>query len=189
MQAVKKFLEVHDKFKDSPFYSDDAVEMASLVLGQKADEFFMAASEALKKGDKDSYSKDLQQAVKFLKQADRLLESHSLNRLGRWVGFAKLHSSDKNLQNYYEENAKRIVTSWGPPVSDYSARVWSGLIRDFYIPRVEAFFHEKAEGRWFNKTKWEAEYLATPGISHITPYENPTAEALKLVSEAIATTP
>ena len=189
MQAVKKFLEIQNHFKDSPFYVDDAVEMASFVLGQKADEFFMAASEALKKSDKETYSKDLQQAVKFLKQADRLLESHSLNRLERWIGFTKLHSSDKSLQKYYEENAKRIVTSWGPPVNDYSARVWSGLIRDFYIPRMEALFHAKAEERQFDKAKWEAAYLATPGISHITPYKNPTAEALKLVSEAITTTP
>lgn len=32
-------------------------------------------------------------------------------------------------------NARRIVTVWGPPVDDYAARIWSGLIGSYYLER------------------------------------------------------
>ena len=46
-------------------------------------------------------------------------------------------------KNYYEKNARRIVTIWGPPVDDYSARIWSSLLRDYYLPRWKNYFEAK----------------------------------------------
>jgi alpha-N-acetylglucosaminidase len=182
--AVKRFLSLRGKYGNSPFYVDDAVEMSALVLGQKADGFFRAANEALKLKDSNAYGKNLEQAEKLLLAADRLLESHSLDRLERWTAFARSHAGgDAELADYYEENAKRIVTSWGPPVNDYSARVWSGLIRDFYVPRMKAWLEAKAAGKNFDRRAWEEKWLHTPGVSKIDPYPNPLDAAAKLLSE------
>ncbi len=189
MRNVKKFLSMHNEFKNSPFYQDDAVEMASFVLSQKADEFLDAANKALSANATDTYKRNRDKGLKFLLLADKLLESHSLNRLERWVGFAKSHSDDKKLQEYYEENAKRIVTSWGPPVNDYSARVWSGLIRDFYVPRLKAYFNAKEKGKNYNQNEWEDKWLHTPGISKIAPFKDPTAAAYKIVAAAVTAKP
>ena len=192
MAAVKEFLSVHEQFKNSPFYVDDAVEMASFVLSQKADEFYDAASVSLNANDREAYKYNLEHANNFLLEADRLLASHSLYRLERWVGFAKSHSDDKKLQDYYEENAKRIVTSWGPPVNDYSARVWSGLIRDFYVPRMQAYFDAKANGKNFNgrvKNAWEDKWITKPGISKVEPYKDPAGEAYRIVCKVMAMQP
>ena len=191
-EHVKTFLSMRGEFKNSPFYQDDALEMASFVLSQKADEFLDAANKALDAGDMAAYKKNKDQGLKFLLQADRLLESHSLNRLERWTAFAKAHATDQKLREYYEENAKRIVTSWGPPVNDYSARVWSGLIRDFYVPRIEAYFNSKITGVRFRgreRNKWEEKWIRTPGISKITPYKDPLDAAYKIVTFAAAAKP
>jgi len=189
MEAVKEFLSMHKEFKNSPFYKDDALEMASFVLSQKADEFLDVANKALSSDDLEAYKENRDLGFKCLFQADRLLESHSLNRLSRWTAFAKSHSENPELQKYYEENAKRIVTSWGPPVNDYSARVWSGLIRDFYVPRLQAYFKAKRSGTEYNRNQWEEKWLHTPGISKITPFKEPTAEAYRIISKILTSKP
>jgi alpha-N-acetylglucosaminidase len=176
-------------FASSCFYKDDAVEMASFVLGQKADEFFDAANFALSMHDTKSFQYNLKKAEEFLANADKLLESHSLLRLERWVAFARQHGESDKLKDYYEENAKRIVTSWGPPVNDYSARIWSGLIRDFYLPRMDAYMKAKANGEKFNRRDFEEKWLHSSGISKIETYSNPAAEAYRLVRIALSSEP
>ena len=186
--AAKQFLASREKLGEAPFYIDDALEMTSFVLGQKADDFFRAANAALDKGDSEAYGKNLEQAEKILLATDRLLESHSLNRLERWTAFARSHA-DAELADYYEENAKRIVTSWGPPVNDYSARVWSGLIRDFYVPRMKASLEAKAKGEKFNRDAWEEKWMRASGVSKIKPYPNPLDTAFELLSKNAANKP
>jgi alpha-N-acetylglucosaminidase len=184
MKAALKFLSLHKQFPNSKFYVDDAVEIASFVLGQKADYWAGTARAALNTEDRELYEKASARAVELLLQADRLLESHALNRLQRWTGFATAKSSDVDLRNYYEENAKRILTVWGPPINDYACRIWSGLIRDFYVPRLKASF-ERIQGKQINRNDWEQAWLSKPGTSSIKPYANPTAKAFELVTIAM----
>jgi len=185
--AVKNFLALRKEYGKSPFYRDDAVEMTALVLGRKADEYFRAAQNAADEKNSEDYKKNLDKTRALLLAADRLLESHSLNRLERWIAFARSHADgDAELADYYEENAKRSVTSWGPPVNDYSARVWSGLIRDFYVPRMEAMLDARASEKKFDKNQWEAKWLHTQGVSKIKPYPNPLETAFELVAKTTA---
>ena len=184
LKAALKFLSFNKQFSKSKFYVDDAVEIASFVLGQKADLWADSARKALNIGNNELYEKTSARAVELLLQADRLLESHALNRLERWTGFATAKSKNLELRNYYEQNAKRIVTSWGPPVNDYARRVWSGLIRDFYVPRLKASF-ERIQGKSINSNAWEQAWLSKPGVSKIKPYSNPSAVAYELVTIAM----
>ena len=66
---------------------------------------------------------------------DALLAGHPLHRLERWLAQARAHGRTPEEADYYERSARRIITTWGPGVEDYSARLWSGLVRDFYAPR------------------------------------------------------
>ena len=187
VKAVRKFLSVHKRFAGQKYYVEDAVEMSSFVLGQKADVWTKIAKEFLTNGDTAQYEKSLARAVELLLEADRLLESHSLNRLQRWTDFARAKPGSVALKNYYEQNAKRIVTTWGPPVNDYARRVWSGLIRDFYVPRLKASF-ERMNGKRINSNQWEEAWLAKPGVSKIKPYSNPAQKAYELVTKACTET-
>ena len=66
---------------------------------------------------------------------DALLAGHPLHRLERWLAMARAHGTTPTEADYYERSARRIITTWGPGVEDYAAKLWSGLIRDFYAPR------------------------------------------------------
>lgn len=66
---------------------------------------------------------------------DALLDAHPLHRLEPWLQKARSFGTTKEEADYYERSARRIITTWGPGVEDYAARLWSGLIRDYYAPR------------------------------------------------------
>ncbi len=160
--------------------------MAALSLGFKADEWFGAAHKFYEAGDIDGMQKCANRGLRILLDIDRLLESHSLDRLERWIGYAHQHSNGNHaLDEQYEHNARRIITIWGPPVNDYSARVWSGLIRDFYEPRMAKYF-DSLTGKPFNRSQWEADWVNSIGVSPIAPFENPVEKATELVDAAYA---
>ena len=165
-QAVQAFLACRDELGKSPLYRADAVEMAALSLAGQSQAWFAAAT--------INPDKNLPTALQMLTDLDRLLESHPLLRLQRWIDFARAHGSQCEI------NARRIVTVWGPPVNDYSARLWSGLVRDFYRERMRLSFEDKN----FNRSAWEAKWVNATGVSKVDPFPDPVAAAARLVKEA-----
>lgn len=56
-------------------------------------------------------------------------------------------------------NARRIVTVWGPPVDDYAARIWSGLIGSYYLERWKNYYASRTKGIDFNMAAWERNWV------------------------------
>lgn len=186
-EGAKKFLACAPKLKTSPLYRADALEVAALTLGGVAEDWYGLADASLDLGDTQAADRAIATAEKRLLQADRLLESHPLHRLARWTELARSHGDTPALKAYYESNARRIITSWGPPVNDYACKVWSGLIRDFYIPRMRARYEARKNGGRFDQNAWEAVWIkSTAGISPVTPYPDPVSSAVAAVNEALA---
>ncbi|MBN2091891.1 alpha-N-acetylglucosaminidase [candidate division KSB1 bacterium] len=183
IRGVQSFLACRNDFKQSPSYRDDALEMAAIALSLKADEWFVAAKACLDSGDISAMDKAGARALQMLLDIDCLMESHSLNRLDCWLSLARQHEGDEITKDFYEHNARHIITIWGPPVNDYSARIWSGLIRDFYQPRMKAYLGS-LKGEPFDRHKWEKAWVQSTGISRIEPFDNPVEIAAKLVAEA-----
>ena len=58
--------------------------------------------------------------------------------------------------DYYERQARMLLTVWGGPVlNDYANRMWGGLIGDYYAKRWNLFFEAVIqavkEGREFDE--------------------------------------
>ena len=120
----------------------------------------------------------------MLSGADLLLESgHPILRLDRWLDLAQAAGCTEAERHKFVTEARRIVTVWGPPVNDYSARIWSGLIRDYYMPRIDKYFDCKAAGVSFDWTESDSAYVFSNGISPCTVSENPVSLAVRLVDE------
>ena len=67
---------------------------------------------------------------------DAVLTEHPTLNLARWIGFAReAAEGEPALADYYETNARRLITIWGPPVNDYAAKLWGGLIGSYYWQR------------------------------------------------------
>lgn len=179
LQGVRDFLAASDKMKGNKFYKDDAIELAVFYLGIKADELYKQALKADSSGNISLKKSSGEQAILLLLQADSLLESHSTYRLQYWIDYARLHGSNKKLKDYYEANAKRLITSWGGTIDDYAARVWSGLIRDYYVPRIRQTLFKTD----FNRKSWEEGWIKKPGVSNIKPYADPVQKAAELVNQ------
>ncbi len=185
IQGIQQFLSCAGELKKSPLYRADALELAATALGIKADDWFGLARKARDSGKDDAMADQaFDRGIQFLTDCDRLLESHPLDRLQRWTDFARAHGTNDSEKDFYEENARRIVTTWGPPVNDYSNRMWSGLIRDYYRQRMRLIFDALKTGKHFERAKWEESYVRSHGVSKVEPFSDPLDSAVKLVNAA-----
>ncbi len=169
----------------SPLFQADMVEMTAQYLGGKMEILIQASAQTALAGD-TARTRSLENEFLALAEGlDRLLASHPVLRLENWIDYARRHGQTRELADYYEHNARRIVTIWGPPVDDYSARIWSGLVRDYYVPRWKNFFESRRTGRPFDFAAWERNWVEQQtGLSAAAPYADPLQACRQLLERA-----
>lgn len=188
-KAIESFVAASGQMKNNPLYLADLSEFTTLYLGGKAELLVKAIDWQYEVGDTVRASKLEKDFEYLLTGMDALLSTHPTLRLERWIDFAHKQAVTPEQRKQYERNAKRIVTIWGPPVDDYSARVWSGLLRDYYLPRWKYFFASRKEGRHFDFAQWEKNWVESEGISPFTPPTDIVNVARTLVDYAAFITP
>lgn len=145
--AIESFLSAPGRFRKNPQYRSDAIMYAALYLAAKGDYLLKKSNWALVAGDRQTAILRQSELVELLGDLDRLLESHPVLRMERWMQMARGNATCQEEESAFLKEAKRLVSTWsGPSLHDYSARVWSGLIRDYYIPRLENYFAAANEG-------------------------------------------
>ena len=184
-KGIESFLSVADKYADNPLYVSDAIQYAALYLAAKADDVLKAANLALVAGDTGKVGQLQEQLSQMLLEMDRLLESHPVYRLQRWFDMADESATDEMESAAFKREIRRLLTVWsGPTLKDYSARVWSGLIRDFYVPRLNFYFDKAKRGEYADMVEYDMLFLdvAEPGeLSAVQPFADPLKEACRLV--------
>ena len=173
-KATELFLSYADKCSDSQLYMNDAVEFAALYIAELADRHY---EKALKKG-RDA-KKHVAKTVELLKVVDKLLATHPDYSLKLWIDYARSHGNDDAKKDVYEANAKRLITTWGGWQEDYAARFWSGLVGDYYIPRIQIYFSQGQE----KLDAWEENWIKTPWNGAEQEYENPVETALEIIRQ------
>lgn len=183
--AIESFISCAGRLGGSELYRTDAVAYAALYLSAKADLLLEAASWADLYGDKETLNRYGAQIERLLLDADRLLASHPMLRLERWSGMAEKSACNDGERARFVEESRRLITVWGGPyLSDYSARVWSGLIRDYYVPRLHNYFEAKAAGKTFDFRTWDEQWHSSTEVSDVEPFAEPLSAACRLVKEA-----
>ncbi|MBQ9185352.1 MAG: alpha-N-acetylglucosaminidase [Bacteroidales bacterium] len=74
---------------------------------------------------------------------EELLQSQSYFLVGKWIADARSWGADAAEADYFESNARNLLTSWGDRgnlLTDYADRTWAGLVSSYYKPRWELFF-------------------------------------------------
>lgn len=111
-----------------------------------ADSFFNRLQEirtAFQAKDLAGYDQGTAAFLALADDLDAMLGSHRQFRLGSWTEQARAREKGKEAKEHEAFLAKMLVTTWCGEIqalNDYSNRQWSGLIRDFYIPRWKCFF-------------------------------------------------
>ena len=184
-KGIETISRVAGRIKYSPLFDADFSQWAVAYLGGKMEILTRNIEDAYLYGDLEKAIEYEQLFEKLMRGADRLLAGHPTNDMQKWIDFARGHGESSSLADYYERNARRIVTVWGPPVNDYSARIWSGLIRDYYLPRWLHYFEQKKTGKKFDFVGWELDWVENK--KGLSPVEKPldiVDEAVSLIREA-----
>lgn len=179
MAGVEQFLSEAETLGDSELYKNDAVEVAAYYVAVKADKLYNKVLQMEEAGNVTEAYANLTRVVEMLTEIDRLLVAHPTMQLQSWVDFARNMGKNEAQKNKYEADAKRLITTWGGFQEDYAARFWSGLIKDYYIPRILIHF----SNRQAELNEWEDKWVETPWTNTSVGYDNPLKAAKELVTK------
>ena len=80
----------------------------------------------------------------ILADLDKLVSCHPTFSLNKWITDARDMGHDATSKNYYEMNARSLITIWGDSyhLTDYANRSWAGLTNQYYSVRWDRFINE-----------------------------------------------
>ena len=184
-KGIEALVQVPQTLRNSPLFTYDLVQWTAAYAGGKAEALTRQIEKAYSEG-KPSLAAELEQKFEsILLRTDALLSAYPSTNLQEWINKARSYGKTMKDADVYESNARRIVTIWGPPVDDYSARIWSGLIRDYYLPRWKAYFESKKTGATFDFAKWEINWVEKKtGLSEVHTPDNLVQAAIDLIKDA-----
>ncbi|MCK5776175.1 MAG: alpha-N-acetylglucosaminidase C-terminal domain-containing protein, partial [Bacteroidales bacterium] len=123
-----------------------------------------------------------EEAIELMKVMDKLLASHPNHKLENWVNLARNFGDTYDEKQYYESNAKRLITTWGGGVNEYAARTWNGVIGTYYAPRWQAWLDAERNNSEFEMLKWEEEWIQSEYISDRQHYDDPVKEIIRIIN-------
>ncbi|MBO4307008.1 MAG: alpha-N-acetylglucosaminidase, partial [Bacteroidales bacterium] len=129
-------------------YEYDIVNLLSQWMGNHFMDIRNAFTQAYKDKDLEGMQKAYNAAKRLVNDADVLLSHLPEFDFYHWIQSARAWGGeDRELQKYYETQARTLLTVWGGPVlNDYANRLWGGLLRHYYWNlRWKPFFEEAME--------------------------------------------
>ncbi len=129
-------LQAQDKSRDA--YRQDLVMVASQTLANHAMPLRDAMVAAYEKGDKSGFEEQAAELLELIKDIDRIAATRDELLLGKWIADARSFGKGAAEKDYYEHNARNLLTTWGPKgniLDDYANRHWAGLVGDYYYGR------------------------------------------------------
>ena len=131
--------------KERSSYQYDIVNIGRQVLGNYFNDLWILYKGALKAKDYKEMQRLRMVMTCLMTDIDELLRTQQSFLLGKWISDARLMGIDSNEADYYEMNARNLLTTWGDKdqvLNDYANRTWAGLVSGYYLCRWEMFFDE-----------------------------------------------
>lgn len=124
-------------------YRFDVVNLTRQALGNHSRDIHRRIFAAIKAKDVTAFRREGARFLELARDVDALLATRHEFLLGDWISSARSWGKDAAEKDYYEHNAREIITTWhkaGGGLTDYSNRQWNGMIGTYYVPRWEEFF-------------------------------------------------
>ncbi|RYX82026.1 alpha-N-acetylglucosaminidase [bacterium] len=144
-QAAQTLLQAAPQFKAQETYRYDLVDWTRQAIAELARPTLADAMAAYDRKDIPAFNRYTAQYLELLRDSDRLLASERHWLLGVWIARAKAKGTTPTEKALMEQNARTLVTTWSGKIdelNDYAHRQWAGLMRDYYLPRWQAFFDD-----------------------------------------------
>lgn len=129
---------------DRSTYDYDVVNVGRQFLGDRflrvRDDF----TASYKAGDLKGMERNGALMLEIIDDMDRLVACHPEFSLKDWVDMARSFGQTPQQKDYYETNARTLVSVWGDSyhLSDYASRAWAGMLKSFYKVRWEMFIDD-----------------------------------------------
>ena len=119
-----------------------------------------AVDKAFEQRDKNTFFAHSDVLYEILSDLDILNSYHPHATLDNWLQQARNLGKSTQVKDYYEMNARRLITTWGGSLNDYACRCWNGLMWDYYAKRWENYLRELSvavfSGNDFDEARFRA---------------------------------
>jgi alpha-N-acetylglucosaminidase len=146
-EAARQMLAVADRYRGQNHFEYDLVDVVRQAVADRARREYQYAVADYKAFHRQGFERHSRRFLRMLSLQDSLLATRSEFRVGRWLQQARSLGTTEAEKDLYEWNARVQITTWGNRpcaddggLRDYAHKEWSGLLRDFYLPRWQAFF-------------------------------------------------
>ncbi|MEG0559272.1 MAG: alpha-N-acetylglucosaminidase [Muribaculaceae bacterium] len=132
------------KLLQAPNCNRDALKLDVITVGRQVlGNLFLCEKTEF---DKMYESKDIlglkARAAKMheiINDIDCLNAFHKRCSLDKWIEDARAMGDTPQVKDYYEKNARNLITTWGGRLNDYASRTWAGLLNDYYSKRWKMY--------------------------------------------------
>ncbi len=144
-------------------YLFDIVNLGRQTLGEYFPAEYYAFCDAYDAKDVAAMQLHGSKMMETLRDMDQLLACHHTFSLEDWNAAARAMGDTPAEKDYYEEDARTIITYWGGAgiLTDYAAREWSGMMMSYYGYRWQRFIDESIAavqaGKSFDQTAFDKE--------------------------------
>ena len=140
----RDLLAVWDALLAQDRVTTDAMTIDLVWVGrQLLGDLFLVEKQALDKAyrqrDKEGVFAHSGLMIELLSDLDDLNSHHPHATLSHWLRQARKMGKTTEVKDYYEMNAKRLITTWGGSLNDYACRNWNGLMWNYYAKRWEIY--------------------------------------------------
>lgn len=142
----EQLLYVWDKLLEQDAVTTDAMTIDLIWIARQllGDLFYVKKKEldkAYHEQDIDKMKDVFQEMGYIILYMDGVNSEHPFCTMDKWIEQARDLGIAPEVKDYYEMNARRLVTTWGGDLNDYSCRNWAGLIGSYYFNRWLAYFN------------------------------------------------
>ena len=163
----------------------DLMEFAAFYAAARVEKICKRIISANNMKDKEGANQLLLRLQQVMLDMDYILTGHPLYDEAKWEAKAvAMAGSDKATQEKYRKNARRIVSVWygshqnHEAVNDYASRIYAGLIRDYYLPRLYAELNGLVNGTSYNLRDIERKFCPNGDVSTYAPALSPISRII-----------
>ena len=195
VEAIDELFKASPESQQADGYRFDSVNWVRQALAYHCDNVRSRMLAAYKRGDLPAFRTESARLLQMIQDLDTLVGTRHEFLLGTWIQDARAWGKGAAEADYYEANARQILTTWyqaGSALTDYCRREWNGLLSSYYLPRWEEFIkrldaalvnkqaYDTADyNRW--RTNFEEHWVTLTNTKFpTTPQGNSVATARKL---------
>ena len=153
ISAAKKFAAAAPALKDNENYRYDLVDITRQAIAEKGRLVYKEMQKALKENDMKTFKTESDNFLSLIKLQDELLSTRPEFSVQTWIDDARELAPSKKERDNFEDNARLIITTWGPRVAsedgglrDYGHREWSGVLGTLYYDRWKTWIDHMLAG-------------------------------------------